>query len=61
MDSSVKSHGEVEYDIQIWLRYQKIQILPKNSKGGLGPHATVHKSVYNKKFSNWNPFENDGF
>ena len=29
MDSSVKSHGEAEYDIQICLRYQEIQVWPK--------------------------------
>ena len=61
MDSSVESLGEVEYDVKIWLRYQEIQILPKNSKWGLRPHATVHELVHNKKFPNWNTFKNDRF
>ena len=29
VDSSVKNHGEAEYDIQICLRYQEIQVWPK--------------------------------
>ena len=29
VDSSVKSHGEAEYDIQISLRYQEIHVWPK--------------------------------
>ena len=29
VDSSVKSHGEAEYDIQICLRYQEIQVWSK--------------------------------
>ena len=50
MDSSVESLGKVEYDVQIWLQYQEIKILPKNSKWG-SPHiVTSHKSVRNQKF-----------
>ena len=48
--SSVKYTGEVEYDKQNWLQHQKTQAWPKNSKWGLNPIATVHKSVHIKKF-----------
>jgi len=50
IDSSIKNPGESEYDIQNWLKRQKNQFLQKNSKWGLRPLATVHKSVHNKKF-----------
>ena len=50
MDSSIKNPGETEYDKQNWLHRQKNQVLPKNSKWGLRPLATVHKLVPTKKF-----------
>jgi len=61
IDSSIKNPGEDEYDKQNWLKRQKNQVLQKNSKWGLRPLATVHKSVHNKKVPNWNTFKNDRF
>ena len=61
IDSSVKSPGEFEYDYQNCLRHQKTQVWPENSKWG-SPHiVTSHKSVRNKKVSNWNTSGNDRF
>ena len=54
IDSSVRNLGEVEYDKQNWLQHQKPQVWTNNSKWGLPPIATVHKSVHNKIFPNWN-------
>jgi len=59
IDSSTKNLGEVEYDKQNRLELQKTQAWSK--KWGLPLLATLHKSVNNKTFSNWNTFGNDGF
>ena len=50
VDSSVKSHGEAEYDIQICLRYQEIQVWPKfRSKVYLFLLLYINRSI-TKKF-----------
>ncbi len=52
IDSDIKNLGNVEYDNKNCLQHQKHPVPSKNSKWGLPPSATVHKSVHNKKFPN---------
>ncbi len=52
IDSTILNLGDVEYDKQNGLEDQKPPVPSKNSKWGIPPSATVHKSVHNKKFPN---------